>query len=148
MPGFLIPLAGLALGAIGNLVNRRRQQALQGATGSAFGSAINTQPQGPPTNAVSQAATTSPTPPTGAPKRAPRQTVAELSADQQRVETEKAARYAQTQTGKSTQVGEALSKQGPSNGGLGARMGKESEMRARRRNREQQAALGTAATTK
>ncbi len=36
MPGFLIPMAGLALGALGRLINRRRTaQALASATGSA-----------------------------------------------------------------------------------------------------------------
>lgn len=56
----LIPLAGLALGGIAALVNRRRQA----RAGAAFGRAINTQPQGPPTNPISQAATSDPAPQT------------------------------------------------------------------------------------
>lgn len=55
MPLPLIPLAGLALGGIAKLIQRRRQ----GFRGSAFGQAVNTGNQ-TPTNSVSTAATQDP----------------------------------------------------------------------------------------
>lgn len=142
MAAFLIPIAGLALGALGRLMQQRRQQrALQGAQGAAHGTAINTQPQGPPTNAVSQAATTSPTPPTVQGPR--RRTGAERVAEQQREDAELRARHARKQQtlGGATQQATAAD-----TSGLGARMGRESTARARRRNIEQQATLSGAAT--
>lgn len=144
MPAFLIPIAGLALGALGRLMQRRRaSRTTQAAGGAAVGSAVNTQPQGPPTNAISQAATTSPTPPTAQGPR--RRTGVERAAEQQREDAELRARSARKQQ---TLGGVTQQDATVDTSGLGAQMGRESRARARKRNLEQQAALGSAATSR
>ena len=166
MAGFLIPLAGLALGALGRLVNSRRQA----RAGASFGTAINTQPQGPPTNSVSTAATSDPTPPISARVTANR--AARAEATRRSVEA-----FQQQPTGGGTnksvgsrgeqgRAGIGLT-EGPisvtsrspntqvdaqkplsvTSGPSAAEMGAASVARSRRRNREQQATLSGAAVT-
>jgi hypothetical protein len=151
MPGFLIPLAGLALGALGRLVSKRRQA----RAGAAFGSAINTQPQGPPTNAVSQAATTSPMPPTvksaGQPTGLERQGYQENAGDEASKAPPSIVRPATgpVQQNVSRDAAQTANPElaAPPEAGLGARLGAASKARDRRKNLQQQATLAGAATT-
>lgn len=164
MAGFLIPLAGLALGALGRLVNSRRQA----RAGASFGSAINTQPQGPPTNTVTQAATSDPTPP-GLSARVTANRAARRQATETYVEGLQAGRSQQQppgggptkSVGEQGRAGIGLT-EGPisvtsgtsqtpgtaaSTGLTAGEIGAASVARSRRRNREQQAALSGAAMT-
>jgi hypothetical protein len=176
MAGFLIPLAGLALGALGRLANRRKQA----RAGASFGSAINTQPQGPPTNSVSTAATSSPTPPSGGGTNltpgfgqtsfSSRQrmevdtgrgasvrqllSTAATSGDSGGEQGRASALRAMDPAQRSREIERIRREHASSRGsktspdeGLAARMGAESVARSRKRNLQQQATLSGAAVT-
>ena len=150
MPGFLIPLAGLALGALGNLIrNRRAQQALGNAT-------ITANASTPAETGLSTAATSS-----------------NAGYDPQQLGLESSTRIAQgrnsqanpVQTGSTPeQEDNSVSTTQPATGpvqqnqgvdsptppagqdaGLAARLGRESVAASRRKNREQQVGVSNAA---
>jgi hypothetical protein len=141
--GFLIPLAGLALGALGNLMNRRRsEQALRDSGISAHGEGVSETNQATVGQAAVEpvAETPKPTevqPPSGTPgEGSPRNT-----------EGPRGPRATQPATGPVQQ------NQGPDtptpapedNSGLAARLGAESKAASIRKNKAQQAALSSAA---
>lgn len=147
MAGFLIPLAGLALGALGKLIGGRRSaRALSSATAAA--GASTPSETGLSTAAASGMGTSHGVATSSTAAQDPGQTVSRGSSDPRK---SKSVRVGVQATQPAT--GPVQQNQGPGsptpapgdNAGLGARLGRESVKRSVRRNREQQTALSNAA---
>jgi hypothetical protein len=144
MPGFLIPLAGLALGALGNLIrNRRAQQALGNAT-------ITANASTPAETGLSTAATSGDaSPPVGAAQTSGGDRIS----DQDRGVGPSSKEGPETPPATQPATGPVQQNQGmdsptPPAGqdaGLAARLGRETVAASKRKNREQKAGVSNAA---
>ncbi|MCK5641833.1 MAG: hypothetical protein KAJ19_13605 [Gammaproteobacteria bacterium] len=143
MIGFLIPLAGMALGALGRLAAQRRSARAQGQA-SAAATAPKPSETGMATAAMSPAGT-SQTASAGQSSRQP--IVLQTKEKTGGGLTSEGPRATQPATGP-VQQNQGLATPTPTigdNAGLAARLGAESKKRSAKKNREQQAALSNQA---